>query len=53
MLRPLEIIDEGQPFSVVVDAADTPEALDAFLSSFAGKASRVFLVFGAKGNDDR
>lgn len=44
------MIDEGQPFSVVVDAADTPEALSALLASLreAG-AKRIFTVFGCAG----
>lgn len=47
-----EIIDEGQPFSVVVDAAHTPEALSTLLSSLreAG-AKRIFTVFGCPGDE--
>lgn len=45
-----EIIDEGQPFSVVVDAASTPEQLQCMLDALrAGGAKRIFTVLGCEG----
>jgi hypothetical protein len=48
-----EIVDEGQDFSVIVDAADTPEALDAMLSALRGNAKNIYTVFGCRGEEDR
>ncbi|PNW75268.1 hypothetical protein CHLRE_12g519900v5 [Chlamydomonas reinhardtii] len=48
-----EVIDEGQEFSVVVDAARTPEALGDMLDALrAGGARQIFTVFGCSGNED-
>ena len=48
-----EVVDEGQEFSVIVDAASTPEALDAMLSTLRGNAKNIFTVFGCQGERDR
>jgi hypothetical protein len=44
-----EIIDEGQPFSVVVDSGGSPEHVASMLEAFrlAG-ARRIFTVMGSK-----
>jgi UDP-N-acetylmuramoyl-L-alanyl-D-glutamate--2,6-diaminopimelate ligase len=49
-----EVVDEGQPFAVVVDYAHTPDSLDSVLRAAREVAeNRVIVVFGAGGDRDR
>ena len=52
-----ESIDEGQPFSVVVDYAHTPDSLDNVLRAarrlVQGRGGRVICAFGAGGDRDQ
>ncbi|MGG1516832.1 UDP-N-acetylmuramoyl-L-alanyl-D-glutamate--2,6-diaminopimelate ligase [Paenibacillus oryzisoli] len=50
----LEIVDEGQPFLVLVDYAHTPDGLDNVLRAVRAFAEkRVITVFGCGGDRDR
>ena len=49
-----ETVEEGQPFTVIVDYAHTPDALANVLRAARGLASgRLICVFGAGGDRDR
>ncbi|HJR44024.1 MAG TPA: UDP-N-acetylmuramoyl-L-alanyl-D-glutamate--2,6-diaminopimelate ligase [Actinomycetota bacterium] len=50
-----EVIDEGQPFVVVVDYAHTPDSLDNVLRAARGAArrGRVICLFGCGGDRDK
>ena len=48
----MERIECGQPFTVIVDYAHTPESLSAVLSTLGSAAGRLVAVFGAAGERD-
>jgi UDP-N-acetylmuramoyl-L-alanyl-D-glutamate--2,6-diaminopimelate ligase len=51
----MALVDEGQPFAVVVDYAHTPEAMEKVLTLLRGlfAGGRLICVFGSAGERDR
>lgn len=50
----MEIVDAGQPFTVVVDYAHAPDALQNALQALrAGTPGKLMIVFGATGDRDK
>ena len=50
----MELIEEGQPFTVIVDFAHAPEALKRVLTFIRGRsAGRIIAVFGCIGERDK
>ncbi len=48
----MNIIDEGQPFTVIVDYAHTPDALEKVFDSISSHKGRVISVHGGAGRRD-
>ena len=48
----MNIIDEGQPFTVIVDYAHTPDALEKVFDSVKGHTGRIISVHGGAGRRD-
>ena len=48
----MNVIDEGQDFTVIVDYAHAPDALEKVFSSVAGHEGRVISVHGGAGRRD-
>ena len=48
----MNIIDEGQPFTVIVDYAHAPDALEKVFDSVAGHKGKVISVHGGAGRRD-
>lgn len=48
----MNIVDEGQPFSVIVDYAHAPDALEKVFSSIGDHKGRIISVHGGAGRRD-
>lgn len=48
----MNVIDEGQDFTVIVDYAHAPDALEKVFSSVAGHKGRIIVVHGGAGRRD-
>ena len=48
----MNIIDEGQPFKVIVDYAHAPDALEKVFNSVKGHKGRIIAVHGGAGRRD-
>ena len=48
----MNIVDEGQPFTVIVDYAHAPDALEKVFSSVASHKGRIIAVHGGAGRRD-
>ncbi len=48
----MNIIDEGQPFTVIVDYAHAPDALEKVFASVKGHKGRIISVHGGAGRRD-
>lgn len=49
-----ELVDEGQPFAVVVDNSDTPEKLEELLTELRQcQPKNIWTVFGCRGDEDK
>ena len=48
----MNLIDEGQPFTVIVDYAHAPDALEKVFASLKGHAGRIISVHGGAGRRD-
>ena len=48
----MNIIDEGQPFTVIVDYAHAPDALEKVFESVKGHKGRIISVHGGAGRRD-
>eukprot|EP00898_Chlorokybus_atmophyticus_P001052 jgi/Chlat1/1948/Chrsp157S02264 len=49
-----EVVDEGQPYSIIVDYAHTPDALERLLDSVREcGANKIICVFGCGGDRDK
>ena len=48
----MNIVDEGQPFTVIVDYAHAPDALEKVFASVGGHKGRIISVHGGAGRRD-
>ena len=48
----MNIVDEGQPFTVIVDYAHAPDALEKVFDSVAGHKGKIISVHGGAGRRD-